>query len=115
MATRNIVTTLAADLVGGGTLVLAYPQGTAKGNSLSDGRPAAGKTGTNENLTSVMFAGYTTDLAAVLWYGNPDAPFGDPVNAYGASLAPYNHLELGQPMFGEYVWGRQFGENTINP
>jgi len=33
----------------------------------------------------------------------------------GASLAPYNHLELGQPMFGEYVWGRQFGENTINP
>jgi phospholipid/cholesterol/gamma-HCH transport system substrate-binding protein len=33
----------------------------------------------------------------------------------GASLAPYNHLEVGQPMFGEYVWGRQFGENTINP
>jgi phospholipid/cholesterol/gamma-HCH transport system substrate-binding protein len=33
----------------------------------------------------------------------------------GASLAPYNHLELGQPMFTEYVWGRQYGENTINP
>ena len=33
----------------------------------------------------------------------------------GASLAPYNHLELGQPLFGEYVWGRQYGENTINP
>jgi len=33
----------------------------------------------------------------------------------GASLAPYNHLELGQPMFSEYVWGRQIGENTINP
>jgi phospholipid/cholesterol/gamma-HCH transport system substrate-binding protein len=33
----------------------------------------------------------------------------------GASLAPYNHLGLGQPMFAEYVWGRQFGENTINP
>jgi membrane peptidoglycan carboxypeptidase len=64
-------------------------RGTARGNSLPDGRPAAGKTGTNENLTSVMFAGYTTNLAAVLWYGNPDAPFGDPVNAYGASLAPY--------------------------
>ena len=32
-----------------------------------------------------------------------------------ASLAPYNHLELGQPMFSEYVWGRQIGENTINP
>ena len=33
----------------------------------------------------------------------------------GASLAPYNHFELGQPIFTEYVWGRQYGENTINP
>ncbi len=33
----------------------------------------------------------------------------------GASIAPYNHFELGQPLFIEYVWGRQVGENTINP
>jgi phospholipid/cholesterol/gamma-HCH transport system substrate-binding protein len=33
----------------------------------------------------------------------------------GASIAPYNHLELGQPILIEYVWGRQIGENTINP
>jgi phospholipid/cholesterol/gamma-HCH transport system substrate-binding protein len=33
----------------------------------------------------------------------------------GASLAPYNHFGLGQPIFTEYVWGRQYGENTINP
>jgi phospholipid/cholesterol/gamma-HCH transport system substrate-binding protein len=33
----------------------------------------------------------------------------------GASLAPYNHFELGQPIAIEYVWGRQVGENTINP
>lgn len=33
----------------------------------------------------------------------------------GASLAPYNHLEIGQPLATEYVWGRQYGENTINP
>ncbi len=33
----------------------------------------------------------------------------------GASIAPYNHFELGQPLLTEYVWGRQFGENTINP
>ncbi|OBB13099.1 MCE-family protein MCE1A [Mycolicibacterium setense] len=33
----------------------------------------------------------------------------------GASIAPYNHLELGQPLMAEYVWGRQIGENTINP
>ncbi|PJE02453.1 MAG: MCE-family protein MCE1A [Mycobacterium sp.] len=33
----------------------------------------------------------------------------------GESKTPYNHLELGQPLLTEYVWGRQFGENTINP
>ncbi len=33
----------------------------------------------------------------------------------GASIAPYNHFEIGQPLLNEYVWGRQFGENTINP
>jgi phospholipid/cholesterol/gamma-HCH transport system substrate-binding protein len=33
----------------------------------------------------------------------------------GATIAPYNHFELGQPILTEYVWGRQFGENTINP
>jgi phospholipid/cholesterol/gamma-HCH transport system substrate-binding protein len=52
----------------------------------------------------------------------------------GASIAPYNHIELASP-FGcaglppcllppalplitpgiEYIWGRQFGEHTINP
>ena len=33
----------------------------------------------------------------------------------GASIAPYNHFGLGQPLFIDYVWGRQVGENTINP
>jgi phospholipid/cholesterol/gamma-HCH transport system substrate-binding protein len=33
----------------------------------------------------------------------------------GASIAPYNHFEIGSPWAIEYVWGRQMGENTINP
>ncbi len=33
----------------------------------------------------------------------------------GASIAPYNHFEIAQPIAIEYVWGRQIGENTINP
>ncbi|CAA0124664.1 Uncharacterised protein [Mycolicibacterium vanbaalenii] len=33
----------------------------------------------------------------------------------GASIAPYNHIGLGSPLFTEYVWGRQVGEHTINP
>jgi ABC-type transporter Mla subunit MlaD len=33
----------------------------------------------------------------------------------GFSLAPYNYIELGQPIAIDYVWGRQVGELTINP
>lgn len=33
----------------------------------------------------------------------------------GASVAPYNHFEVGSPLAVEYVWGRQLGDNTINP
>ncbi len=33
----------------------------------------------------------------------------------GASIAPYNHFEIGSPYALEYVWGRQVGDNTINP
>jgi phospholipid/cholesterol/gamma-HCH transport system substrate-binding protein len=33
----------------------------------------------------------------------------------GASIAPYNHFGLGQPLLVDYVWGRQIGEYTINP
>ena len=33
----------------------------------------------------------------------------------GYSIAPYNHLEIGQPVLVDHVWGRQIGEYTINP
>ena len=42
----------------------------------------------------------------------------------GASIAPYNHFELARARLrfhrvnriaNEYIWGRQIGENTINP
>lgn len=33
----------------------------------------------------------------------------------GYSIAPYNHVELGQPLAVDHVWGRQIGELTINP
>lgn len=33
----------------------------------------------------------------------------------GVSIAPYNHFEIGSPLVVDYVWGRQVGDNTINP
>lgn len=33
----------------------------------------------------------------------------------GYGIAPYNHVEIGQPVIVDHVWGRQIGEYTINP
>jgi phospholipid/cholesterol/gamma-HCH transport system substrate-binding protein len=33
----------------------------------------------------------------------------------GVSIAPYNHVSVGSPWAIEYVWGRQVGDNSINP
>ena len=49
------------------------------------------------------------DITRYLW----PAPY--LVMDTGASIAPYNHVALGQPLFIDYVWGRQVGEYTINP
>lgn len=44
-------------------------RGTARKANI--GRPAAGKTGTSENLTDAWFVGYTPQLATSVWVGYP--------------------------------------------
>jgi len=44
------------------------------GDGLALGRPAAGKTGTDDNYKNAWFGGYTPNLAAAVWVGNPDSP-----------------------------------------
>lgn len=44
--------------------------GTGKAAALD--RPAAGKTGTSQDFRDAWFAGYTADLATVVWMGNDD-------------------------------------------
>ena len=58
------------------------------GRGLGIGRPAGGKTGTCEDFSCAVFAGYTPDLAAVVWYGDPAAPNGNPAGVYGAAVGP---------------------------
>ena len=73
------------------------PGGSAPGNTLADGRQAAGKTGTAGNSTHLWFVGYTPQLSTAVWVGNPETnlvmrhitingtyyPYG----VYGASIA----------------------------
>jgi membrane peptidoglycan carboxypeptidase len=51
------------------------------------GRPAAGKTGTCEEFTCALFAGFTPNLAAAVWYGDADYPWKNRVTGvYGATI-----------------------------
>jgi membrane peptidoglycan carboxypeptidase len=43
------------------------------GYGLALGRPAAGKTGTDDEFKNAWFSGYTPNLASSVWVGNPDS------------------------------------------
>ncbi|GLX92758.1 transglycosylase domain-containing protein [Herbidospora sp. NBRC 101105] len=65
-----------------------FTQGTMKGQSI--GRPAAGKTGTNNNYTSAWFAGYTPNLAAAVSVGD----------IRGSYKYPLNGVRIGDQTYG---------------
>ena len=55
--------------------------GTAPGAQF--GRPIAGKTGTTDNSSAVWFSGYTPQIAASVWVGDPRGGYKYPVrNTY---------------------------------
>ncbi|HEX8973063.1 penicillin-binding protein [Oryzihumus sp.] len=62
-----------ADVANGTTEILkaVLTKGTAAGNELAGGRPAAGKTGTTDNSNETWFMGYTPQLATAVWVGTP--------------------------------------------
>ena len=61
-------------------------QGTARAVP-SVGRPAAGKTGTCENFSCAVFAGYTPNLSAAVAYWDPRGGYKHPVTGiYGATI-----------------------------
>lgn len=67
--------------------------------------PAAGERPRQSRGTPRLLA----EVAKDLW------PMPDLVMDTGYSIAPYNHFEIATPWTSEYIWGRQVGENTINP
>ncbi len=46
-------------------------RGTARRLPLADGRPAAGKTGTQDENTNAWFVGFTKQLTTAVWVGDP--------------------------------------------
>ena len=47
--------------------------GTARRSPLSNGRPSAGKTGTQDENTNAWFVGFTKQLTTAVWVGDPKA------------------------------------------
>jgi len=65
----TITTLLRGPVSGGGT----YP-------GASFGRPIAGKTGTTDTSSAVWFVGYTPQIAAAVWVGDPRGGYRYPLN-----------------------------------
>lgn len=96
-----------ADLAGGnGYSIRSYIElgGAANAYVYPDNLPRVNARGGPEGRP-----GCWQDITHDLW----PAPF--LVLDDGAATPPYNQLGIGTPWAREYVWGRQMGENTINP
>jgi penicillin-binding protein 1A len=65
--------------------VLTHPGATAYGSSY--GCPAAGKTGTAENLENAWFVGYSPHISTAVWVGNPTGTVPMGPDAFGGTLA----------------------------
>ena len=75
VVSRDVADAVTSMLAG----VIDGPLGGRTGAQMTLGRPAAGKTGTTNTSAAVWFAGYTPDLAAAVWCGDPRGGFGHPM------------------------------------
>ena len=73
--------------------------GRGTGARLALDRPVAGKTGTTNDNIAVWFTGFTPNLAAAVWVGNPDS------NQYPLENITLNGRFYSGPVFGGTVPG----------
>ncbi|XRQ07074.1 penicillin-binding protein [Actinomadura welshii] len=95
-------------------------RGTASGRAI--GRPAAGKTGTCEEFTCAVFAGFTPNLAAATAYWDYRGPWQYKVyGVYGAGIpggiwqSSMQRALSGEPAPGFRTPSRDFGDTTEVP
>ncbi|MDQ3964733.1 MAG: transglycosylase domain-containing protein [Actinomycetota bacterium] len=92
------------------TLTAVVAGGTA--TSAQIGRPVAGKTGTTQDNRDAWFAGYTPQLATVVWMGYPVEKGSDGKLGTSDDISPLMHYcgipELCRPVHGIDVVGGTF-------
>ncbi len=100
---RQVIDPAVADTV---TSVLegVLTNGTGYPNAAMIGRPAAGKTGTNEAFSSAWFVGYTPQLAAAVELGDPRGGPTHPLTNITIGAQSYTHVFGGD--IPALIWGR---------
>jgi membrane peptidoglycan carboxypeptidase len=93
---REVADSTTAVLAG----VVDGPVGGRTGRAMYFDRPAAGKTGTTDNSAAVWFVGYTPDMAASVWVGDPR----------GGQKHPMKNVRIN----GQY-YGQVFGSTMPGP
>jgi membrane carboxypeptidase/penicillin-binding protein len=87
-------------------VISGFPGSTGAG--LAIGRDAAGKTGTTNDSAAVWFSGYTPDLEATVWVGDPR----------GGYRFPMQNLEINgrfyEDVFGSTLPGPIWRQSMIN-
>lgn len=100
----NCMQTIDVEVADSTTAVLAGvvsgPLDGRTGRAMYFGRPAAGKTGTTDNSAAVWFVGYTPDMAASVWVGDPR----------GGQIHPMKNIRIN----GQY-YGQVFGSTMPGP
>jgi membrane peptidoglycan carboxypeptidase len=93
---RQVADSTTAVLAG----VISGPLGGRTGGAMYFDRPAAGKTGTTDNSAAVWFVGYTPDMAASVWVGDPR----------GGQTYPMKNIRI-----NDQYYGQVFGSTMPGP
>jgi penicillin-binding protein 1A len=80
--------------------VLTHPGATAYGSGY--GCPAAGKTGTANNLANAWFVGYSPKVSTAVWVGNPAGDSIGMIDGFGGILAAPVWQQYMQDTHGAY-------------
>ena len=81
-----------------------FEQGTARRTPLSDGRPAAGKTGTNQLSAQTWFTGFTPQLSTTVWVGEASGETSHlDIDFQGRRIRPLYGSTLAAPLWRDYM------------
>jgi membrane peptidoglycan carboxypeptidase len=97
--------------------VIDGPDPSRTGAAASIGRPAAGKTGTTDNFTAAWFSGYTPQLAASVWVGDPRGGAQHPLRNISVAGRFYSHVygaDLAAPVWRMTMAGALRGRPALN-